>query len=68
MQDRYRGLVRSQPIYASVEPLLEALTFWAHEITPPADPNHLSSTYIRLSHPSARHSYLHSVYEDAVTV
>lgn len=69
LQDRYRNLKRSQPIYAAVEPLLEAMTACSHLIRPPENPNQLSTVYIRLTEPYNRdvlHHHLHRTYGDAV--
>lgn len=69
MKTRYQGLLRNQPIYGAVEPLLEAMTIWAHEIRPPDDANHLSSIYLKLSTTQeVRHDYLNKLYSDAVRI
>lgn len=66
MKERYSGLQRNQPIYAAVEPLLEIMTFWAHELKSPDNPNQLSDVYLRLFNNQIRHKYMLSVYAPAV--
>lgn len=66
MRERYSGLQRNQPIYAAVEPLLEIMTFWAHEVRSPENPNQLSDVYLRLFNNQLRHKYMLSVYAPAV--
>ena len=71
LKDRYDGLKRSQPIYAAVEPLLEAMTAWSHLIRPPESPNQLSTVYIRLTMPYNRdvlHRHLKLTYGDTVSI
>lgn len=48
MADRFDSLRRRQPIYAAVEPLLEAMTIWAHQSRPPKDPTETSKRYLNL--------------------
>jgi hypothetical protein len=67
MTDRYVSLQRCQPTYAAVEPLLEALTLWAHEIRKPVSPNQLSEIYLRLSvNQGVKHNWLLRLYPEAV--
>jgi hypothetical protein len=69
MIDRYTSLKRCQPTYGAVEPLLEALTIWAHEIRTPAQPNHLSEIYLRLAiNQDVRHAWLRRLYPDAAQI
>jgi hypothetical protein len=67
MADRYASLQRCQPIYAAVEPLLEAFTLYTHATKPPESPNQLSEIYLRLTIDQAvRHHWLLRMYPDAV--
>lgn len=68
MTERYKGLQRNQPIYAAVEPLMEALTCWSHELRKPANPNQISLVYLRLSSNELRRQYLSRVYPHAINI
>lgn len=65
-QERVQRLIATAPQYASVEPLLLAMTWWAHSITPPSQPSNESKLLMQMSTPRALRSYLKTHFPNAI--